>query len=93
MCQGKLLLYKSDLETKKLKYFPTLKAYKADADTTSFVNFVENLDDEFKTRFKVFESEFESCDSLLPPYRIQITNRISTNLIYHFRIKEVPTSN
>ena len=30
-------------------------------DTTSFVNFVENLDDEFKTRFTVFET----CDNML----------------------------
>ena len=52
---------KKKIKTKELKYFPTLKAYKADADTTSFVNFVENLDDEFKTRFTVFES----CDNML----------------------------
>ena len=59
--EAKLALYKNDLVSNELAFFPTLKQYSADADTSPFVEFMDNLIEEFQTRF----ATFKDIDNLL----------------------------
>ena len=71
--QGHLELYRDDLRSQKLEYFPTLKEYNPEADVSEYVDFVEHLMTEFDTRF----SAFDECDNLLllvkNPYAVEVS--------------------